>query len=73
MKEVSGHTFQGFGAHSNNYRCAYLTAAAAIGMTKEDVDSFIKRLDKVFIKCKVKSEKVTEETTDAVKENGLGV
>ena len=48
VKEVSGYTFQGFGSHSNNYPCAYLTAAAAMGMTKEDVDSFIKRLDKVL-------------------------
>ena len=50
-KEVSGHTFKGFGAHCDAYHCNYLTAAAALGMTKEDVDSFVKRLDKVLEKC----------------------
>ena len=49
-KEVSGYTFQGFGSHSNQYPCSYLTAAAAIGMEKHDVDLFIKRLDKVLTK-----------------------
>ena len=52
VKEVSGHTFYGFGSHSNEYPCSYLTAAAAIGMQKEDVDLFIKRLDKVLTKLK---------------------
>ena len=42
--------FTGWGAHANNYRCAYLTAAAAIGMTKSDVDTFLKRLDKCLAK-----------------------
>ena len=50
VKEVSGFTFQGFGSHSNDYPCSYLTAAAAIGMEREDVDLFIKRLDKVLLK-----------------------
>ena len=49
-KEVSGYTFQGFGSHSNDYPCSYLTAAAAIGMERDDVDLFIKRLDKVLTK-----------------------
>lgn len=49
-KEIGGHVFQGFQSHTNDYPCAYLTAAAAIGMTKEDVDLFVKRLDKVLAK-----------------------
>ena len=49
-KEINGVTFAGWGAHTNNYRCAYLTAAAAIGMTKSDVDVFLKRLDKCLAK-----------------------
>ncbi len=52
VKEVSGHTFHGFGGHTNHYPCSYLTAAAAIGMQKHDVDLFIKRLDKVLTKLK---------------------
>lgn len=33
-------------SHTNNYPCAYLNAASAIGMKTQDVDLFIKRLDK---------------------------
>ena len=47
-KEINGHKFVGFGSHSNNYPCSYLTAAAAVGMTTEDVDLFIKRLNETF-------------------------
>nr|XP_034968417.1 O-phosphoseryl-tRNA(Sec) selenium transferase isoform X2 [Zootoca vivipara] len=46
QQTVSGYTFKGFMAHTNEYHCAYLNAASAIGMTKEDVDVFLKRLDK---------------------------
>ena len=49
-KEINGHLFTGWGAHAKSYRCAYLTAAAAIGMAKEDVDTFLKRLDKCLSK-----------------------
>jgi len=49
-KEIAGHRFTGFGAHYSNYLCTYLTAAAALGITKSDVDNFIRRLDKVFVK-----------------------
>ncbi|XP_066488156.1 O-phosphoseryl-tRNA(Sec) selenium transferase [Tiliqua scincoides] len=43
---VSGYAFKGFMSHTNEYHCAYLNAASAIGMTKQDVDVFLKRLDK---------------------------
>jgi O-phospho-L-seryl-tRNASec:L-selenocysteinyl-tRNA synthase len=33
-------------SHANKYPCAYLNAAAAIGMKTKDVDLFIKKLDK---------------------------
>ena len=51
VKEVCNYTFRGFGAHSSEYPCNYLTAAAAVGMTQNDVDMFVKRLDKVLSKC----------------------
>lgn len=60
---VSGLTFRNFGSHSNNYPCSYLTAAAAVGMTKCDVDTFISRLDQVFKKIK-KTVKTTDETNN---------
>ncbi|XP_065828040.1 O-phosphoseryl-tRNA(Sec) selenium transferase-like [Oscarella lobularis] len=47
------HTFQNWGSHLNDeYPCPYLTAAAAIGLTKPEVDSFLKRLEKVITKFK---------------------
>ena len=49
-KDINGHVFTGWGAHARNYRCAYLTAAAAIGMSIADVDTCLKRLDKCLSK-----------------------
>nr|XP_006138228.1 O-phosphoseryl-tRNA(Sec) selenium transferase [Pelodiscus sinensis] len=43
---VNNYTFKGFMSHTNNYPCAYLNAASAIGMKKQDVDLFLKRLEK---------------------------
>ncbi|XP_067037810.1 O-phosphoseryl-tRNA(Sec) selenium transferase-like isoform X1 [Acropora muricata] len=53
-KEINGHVFTGWGAHAKSYRCAYLTAAAAIGMAKEDVDTFLRRLDRCLSKLTAK-------------------
>jgi O-phospho-L-seryl-tRNASec:L-selenocysteinyl-tRNA synthase len=47
-KDISGLMFKNFGSHSNNYPLAYLTVASAIGVTKNDIDIFIKKLDKIF-------------------------
>lgn len=63
IKEVCHYTFRGFGAHSSVYPCNYLTAAAAVGMTRNDVDTFIKRLDKVLSKCM--SSVASGDTSDA--------
>uniref|UniRef100_A0A0F7Z8A7 O-phosphoseryl-tRNA(Sec) selenium transferase n=1 Tax=Crotalus adamanteus TaxID=8729 RepID=A0A0F7Z8A7_CROAD len=46
VQTVSGYPFQGFMAHTDQYRCSYLNAASAIGMKTEDVEAFVKRLDK---------------------------
>ena len=43
---MSGHAFRGFMSHSDAYPCPYLNAASAIGITKNDVELSIKRLDK---------------------------
>ena len=66
-KEINGHVFQGFGSHTNSYPSAYLTAAAAVGMTTEDVDLFIKRLDKTLAKWKAK--RGAANSTEEVAEN----
>ncbi|XP_047128786.1 O-phosphoseryl-tRNA(Sec) selenium transferase isoform X1 [Hydra vulgaris] len=47
-KVIGPNTFCGWGAHYNNYPTPYLTAAAALGATKTDVDRFIKKLNKAF-------------------------
>lgn len=47
-KELGGYMFKNFGSHSNQEQLAYLTAAAAIGVNQEQVDLFVKRLDKVL-------------------------
>ncbi|XP_073198484.1 O-phosphoseryl-tRNA(Sec) selenium transferase isoform X2 [Lepidochelys kempii] len=46
LQTVNNYTFKGFMSHADNYPCAYLNAASAIGMKKQDVDLFLKRLDK---------------------------
>lgn len=45
----------GWGAHNSSYPVPYLTAAAALGMRKSDVDLFSHRLDKVLSKLKGRS------------------
>ena len=54
-KNINGYEFTGWGAHTNNYPCAYLTAAAALGMNRDDVDTFLKRLDKCLCKFSKKN------------------
>ena len=46
--------FTNWGSHSDSYPTAYFTVAAAIGMKREEVDLFLARLDKVFVKFKKK-------------------
>lgn len=50
IKEVNNYKFIGWGSHINKYPFSYLTVAAAIGITKGDVDIFIQRLNKIFAK-----------------------
>eukprot|EP00039_Didymoeca_costata_P007386 m.99126 g.99126 ORF g.99126 m.99126 type:complete len:473 (-) comp13666_c0_seq3:83-1501(-) len=47
-KTIADHKFQGYGAHLDEYTCPYLTAAAAIGMDKDEVDVFVDRLQKAI-------------------------
>ena len=46
---IGGFTFKGWGAHHEAYSCDYLTAAGAIGMTEEEVDLFIDKLNKALM------------------------
>jgi len=47
-KEVAGIAFRNYGAHTDAYPSAYLTAACAIGQTPAEVDAFFGRLDKAL-------------------------
>lgn len=50
-KKVGDWTFRNWGSHSDNYPSSYLTAASALGLQKEEVDVFVRKLDKVLTKA----------------------
>ncbi|XP_075424519.1 O-phosphoseryl-tRNA(Sec) selenium transferase isoform X2 [Ascaphus truei] len=70
-QSINGYDFKGFTSHCNNYPCAYLIAASAIGIKMQDVDLFIKRLDKCLRLCRNEKPlgedqpRCTEQTTEA--------
>ena len=41
---VAGYGFEGYGSHCDDYGHCYLTAAAALGATRQDVHEFLQRL-----------------------------
>ncbi|KXZ53262.1 hypothetical protein GPECTOR_7g1156 [Gonium pectorale] len=48
-QSVGGAQFQNYGSHTEvPYPCTYLTAAAALGTTRADVDEFVLRLERCF-------------------------
>ncbi len=47
-KSVAGLSFPGYGAHADAYTVPYITAAAAMGMQKSEVDTFVQRLQSVI-------------------------
>ncbi|XP_012327836.2 O-phosphoseryl-tRNA(Sec) selenium transferase isoform X2 [Aotus nancymaae] len=64
VQTVSGYTFRGFMSHTNNYPCAYLNAASAIGMKMQDVDLFIKRLDMCLKTVRKEQSKESDDNYD---------
>ena len=56
--------FAAWGSHWDKTETPYLTAAAAIGMSPEDIQTFIRRLDKVLAsKSKAKVQKIPKTPT----------
>ena len=53
---VAGTAFEGYGSSHDAYPCAYLTAAAAIGTSKAEVDEFCNRLAKCVKEFQQKSQ-----------------
>ncbi|XP_054168578.1 O-phosphoseryl-tRNA(Sec) selenium transferase-like [Oppia nitens] len=47
-KSIGGYEFKNWGSHSSLDNSSYITAAAAIGVTKEDINVFIRKLKSVF-------------------------
>lgn len=50
-KKVGEWTFRNWGSHCDNYPSSYLTAASALGLQQEEVDVFVRKLDKVLTKA----------------------
>lgn len=60
---ISETEFVNWGAHHSDFPHSYFTVACAIGITKEDVDLFMKRISKVlskYIKMNSEEEKEVE-------------
>ena len=57
VKKVCGLEFQGFGSSLDDYPHTYMTAAAAIGGSREEIDRFIDVLGKTLISFKEKRKK----------------
>jgi O-phospho-L-seryl-tRNASec:L-selenocysteinyl-tRNA synthase len=52
-KTIDGHKFLGWGGHTtNSNNIPYITAAAGLGATKGEIDTFIDKLDKVLLKVR---------------------
>jgi len=56
-KNIGGIEFKGYGSSTDDYHTAYLTAAVGVGMTRVEVEGFLKRLDKVLKEAKKKDGK----------------
>merc|ERR1712050_559324 len=44
-KKIDGVLFESYGAHIDAYPCCYLTAACALGATREEMEAFLERFE----------------------------
>merc|ERR1711862_1010862 len=44
-KKIDGIHFESYGAHIDTYPCCYLTAACALGATREEMECFLERFE----------------------------
>ncbi|XP_070492038.1 O-phosphoseryl-tRNA(Sec) selenium transferase [Chironomus tepperi] len=51
-KTIDGYQFLNWGSHNSNNNIPYITAAVSIGTTKNELDGFVEKLDKVLLKIK---------------------
>lgn len=54
QQDVAGITFADYGCHISGYPHPYMTAAAALGTTKADVDVFVVRLVRAYKELQAK-------------------
>lgn len=57
VKKMGGHEFVGFGSSTANFSHAYMTAACAIGVSNQELDEFLIRLDKTLTEFDSKKKK----------------
>jgi O-phospho-L-seryl-tRNASec:L-selenocysteinyl-tRNA synthase len=60
-KTISGYQFKNWGSHTDHFKHSYITAAAAIGVKKEDIDYFIKKLNNVLFSLLKKKNNILNE------------
>ena len=65
------HLLLGWGSHYDNTDVPYITAAAAIGMTNNDITLFIKRLDKVLAQKTKEVSFKRKEIADHIEKNRI--
>ena len=65
------HLLLGWGSHYDNTDVPYITAAAAIGMTNNDISLFIKRLDKVLAQKTKEVSFKRKEIADHIEKNRI--
>jgi len=70
-KKVAGIAFANYGSHHDTYPAAYFTAACALGATEEDLQLFLKRLDKTLKEWK-KMKPLPEKVPKSVDGAGTG-
>jgi len=44
-KVIDGVAFDSYGAHADTYACCYLTAACALGASREEMQAFLERFE----------------------------
>ena len=56
LKNIANYEFKNWPSHINYYPCSYLTVAAAIGISKHEIDQFLHKLDQLFTVFKKKQD-----------------
>lgn len=65
-KTIGPVEFQGYGSHCDKYPHTYFTAAAAIGVTKAEVDLFVSRLTKAMREIKKRKKRTKTKGTEKI-------